>query len=60
VSLPNFLPMFLINLQKIPKKQWKPQKIYFWYICIVFSIFNVISKEFKFFKVFRTRSTFNM
>ena len=33
--------------------------MYFWYICIVFSIFNVISEEFKFSKVFWTRSTFN-
>ena len=37
----------------------KTQKMHFWYICIVFSIFNVISKEFKFLKVFGTRSTFN-
>ena len=60
--LPNFLPIFLINFQKklkIIKKQWKTSKIYFWYICIVFSIFNVISKEFKISKVFWTRSTFN-
>ena len=33
--------------------------MHFWYICIVFSIFNVISEEFKFFKVFWTLSTFN-
>jgi len=33
--------------------------MYFWYICIIFSIFKAISKEFKFSKVFWTRSTFN-
>ena len=33
--------------------------MHFWYICITFSIFNVISEEFKFSKVFWTRSTFN-
>jgi len=26
--------------------------MHFWYICIIFSIFNVISEEFKFSKVF--------
>jgi len=60
--LPNFWPTFLINFQKkskIVKKQWKPQKNAFWYICINFSIFNVISEEFKFSKVFWTYSTFN-
>jgi len=60
--LPNFWPMFLINFQKKPKiakKQWKLKKNAFWYICIIFSIFNVISEEFKFSKVFWTRSTFN-
>ena len=41
------------------KKQRNPKKIYFWYIYIIFSIFNTISKEFKFSKVFWTRSTFN-
>jgi len=33
--------------------------MHFWYICIVLGIFNVISEEFKFSKVFWTRSTFN-
>ena len=33
--------------------------MHFWYICIVLGIFNVISEEFKFFKVFWTLSTFN-
>jgi len=41
------------------KKQRKPQNLHFWYICIIFSIFNIISEEFKFSKVFETRSTFN-
>jgi len=43
---------------KIAKNNENPKK-YVFYICIVFSIFNVISKEFKFSKVFGTRSTFN-
>jgi hypothetical protein len=33
--------------------------MHFWYICIVLGIFNVISEEFKFYKVFWTRLTFN-
>jgi len=33
--------------------------MHFWYICIVLGIFNVISEEFKFSKVFWMRSTFN-
>ena len=35
------------------------QKIHFWYICIVFSIFHVVSKEFKISKVFQTHLTFH-
>jgi hypothetical protein len=61
--IPNFWPMFLINFHKKPKivkKKWKPQKNAFWYICINFSIFNIITEEFKFSKVFWTRSTFNV
>ena len=60
--LPNFWPMFLINFQKktkIAKKQWKPQKKAFLIYLHHFSIFNVISEEFKFSNVFWTRSTFN-
>jgi len=41
------------------KKATKTPKNTFWYICIIFSIFNVILEEFKFLKVFWTRSTFN-
>ena len=55
---PIFDPMFS-KIQKNSKKQRKPQKICSWYVGIVFSIFSVISKEFKFLKVFWTCSTFN-
>jgi fucose 4-O-acetylase-like acetyltransferase len=41
------------------KKKWKPQKNTFLIYLHHFSIFNVISEEFKFSKVFWTRSTFN-
>jgi len=44
---------------KIAKKQWKPQKKAFLIYLHHFSIFNVISEEFKFSNVFWTRSTFN-
>ena len=44
---------------KIAKNNKNPKKIHFWYICIVFSIFNVVSKEFKFSKVFQTHLTFH-
>jgi len=53
--LPNFLPMFLINFQKKTKnskKTMKTLKNAFLIYCIIFSIFNVISEEFKFSKVF--------
>jgi hypothetical protein len=57
-----FLTHVLINFQKNPKivKNNKyPKNTFFIYICIVFSIFSIVSKEFKFSKFFGTRSTFN-
>jgi hypothetical protein len=32
---------------------------FFKYVCIVFSNFSIVSKEFKFSKIFGMRSTFN-
>jgi len=57
-----FLTHVLINFQKNPKiaKKTKIQKNTYIYICIVFSIFSIVSKEFKFSNVFGTRSTFNV
>jgi hypothetical protein len=52
----------LIKFQKNIKKRqktMKPQNLHFWYICIIFSIFDVISEQFKFSKVFGTHSTVN-
>jgi len=53
----------LINFQKNPKiakNNENPKNTFFYiYICIVFSIFSIVSKEFKFSKFFGTRSTFN-
>jgi len=57
-----FLTHVLINFQKnskIAKNIENPKKYIFKYICIVFSIFSIISKEFKFSKISGTRSTFN-
>jgi hypothetical protein len=56
-----FDPMFskIQNNNKKQKKK-KPLKICSWYVDIVFSIFSVNSKEFKFSKVFWTYSTFNV
>ena len=55
-----FFTNVFLKKPKIAKKQWNPPKMHFWYICIVFSIFNVISEEFKFSKVFWMHSTFNI
>jgi hypothetical protein len=59
-----FLTHVFINFQKNPKiaknNENPKKKLFFIYICIVFSIFSIVSKEFKFSKVFGTRSTFNV
>ena len=55
-----YFDKFLEKTKKNRKKQRKPPKMHFWYICIVFSIFSIVSKEFSFSKVFWTRSTFNV
>jgi len=44
---------------KIEKNNENPKIMFFYYICIIFSIFSIVSKEFKFSKVFWTRSTFH-
>jgi hypothetical protein len=57
------LTQYLISFKKKPKiakNNENPKKMHSWYICIVFSIFNVILEEFKFSKVFWMCSTFNM
>jgi hypothetical protein len=43
---------FLEKKPKIAKNNENPKKMHFGYICIVFSIFNIVSKELKFSKVF--------
>jgi len=57
-----FLTHILINFQKKIKKRQKtmktPKNVFLIYLHR-FSIFNVISKELKFSKIFGTRSTFN-
>ena len=58
--LTQYFDKFLEKTKKNRKKQRKPPKMQFWYICIVFSIFSIVSKEFSFSKVFWTRSTFNV
>jgi len=54
-----FDKIFGKSFSKNNEKQRKSKKIYFKYICIVFSIFSIVSKEFNFSKVFWTRSTFH-
>jgi len=49
----------IFEKSKNSKKQRKSKKIYFKYICIVFSIFSIVLKKFNFSKVFWTRSTFH-
>jgi len=49
-----FLTHVLINFQKNPKiakNNENLKKTFFKYICIIFSIFSIVSKEFKFSKV---------
>ena len=56
--LPNFWLMFSQIFRKKSKnseKQRKSKKYFFIYICIVFSIFSIVSKEFKFSKFFFER-----
>jgi len=47
-----FFDKFLEKKPKIAKNNENQKKKHFRYICIFFSIFNVVSKEFKFSKVF--------
>jgi len=44
---------------KIAKSNKNSKNICSWYICIIFSIFSVVLKKFKFLKVFWTRFIFN-
>jgi len=57
-----FLTHVLINFQKnskIAKNIEKPKKYVFNTFASFFIIFSIVSKEFKFSKIFGTRSTFN-
>jgi len=57
-----FLTHVLINFQKnskIAKNIENPKKYVFNTFALFFSIFSIVSKEFKFSKIFGTRSTFH-
>jgi len=57
-----FLTHVLINFQKnskIAKNIENPKKYVFNTFASFFSIFSIVSKEFKFSKIFGTRSTFH-